>query len=105
MRLVSFVAVSLLLAGCVHAPKSPSDVVVGKEYQMLGAPAKYQECKLQVKNIATVVPSPMGAIELEKLGEPAIVCGVLDCREALKDEEALAFECVTLRELQSSSSK
>ncbi len=98
------VAVSIFLmaafASCAHAPKGPEDLVIGKTYKTIGAALEEARvCTVVVKNIITVVPSPMGPLSTqEAMQTPAMVCGDIDC-SAMKPD-AKGFDCIEFGVLQ-----
>jgi hypothetical protein len=97
--LKSSIVLALSLSACVSYPKKPEDLKVNAKYELIGAPTdELKTCIMQIKNIITVVPTPIGPASAEEvLGEEAVVCGELDCSKANPPKSA--FACVPMSAL------
>lgn len=102
-KFVKSVVAGLALSSCATQVKTVQDVVIDKEYVTQGAPKEeLTKCKIVVKNIMTVLPSPVGPVPVEAVSggqEKALICGLLDCSHIQPDAKDV-FQCIPMSAIQ-----
>ena len=91
----------LFLVSCATTPQSASDLKVDESYALVGNPhEEVRTCRITVKNILTVVPTPIGLLPMKEAnGAEALVCGPVACPADTKNE-GTDFYCSSLKQLQ-----